>query len=211
MRTVSPTFATLLAAVLVFSLPGVQPALIYDREAVLAGEVWRLFTGHWVHFSARHLAFDLFALGVAGMILESRADPRWRLLLLLAPWLIGIGLLLGEPRMSFYGGLSGVATAAVVYLALGGLRERSPWRWVCVATLLIIAAKAALEWHTGQTFFASAGGEAFMAAPLSHLLGALGAVIVCWLPKFRLQPAAARLVAEDGDAKAGRASGPGPA
>ncbi len=182
---VSPTLAAILAAALVFVLPGAQPALIYDREAILAGEVWRLITGHWVHFSGRHLALDLFVLGMAGMILESRADARWRLLLWLTPGFIGLGLLLGEPRMSFYGGLSGVATAAVVYLALSGLRERSPWRWICLAALFIVAAKAALEWQTGQARFARANGEAFVAVPLSHLLGALCAAIVWWPAELR--------------------------
>ena len=182
MRLTSPTLAALLAAGLVFLLPGLQPLLIYDREAILGGEVWRLFTGHWVHFSARHLGFNLVVFGIAGMIVESRHDPRWRWLLVLAPWLIGLGLLGAEPRMSSYGGLSGVATAAVVYVALSGVKERPPWRWIWWGTLLLVALKMILEWATGQALFVGAGRGQFVSAPLSHLLGGLSATFVWFLP-----------------------------
>ena len=194
MRLTSPTLAALLAAGLVFLLPGLQPLLIYDREAILGGEVWRLFTGHWVHFSARHLGCNLVVFGIAGMIVESRHDPRWRWLLALAPWLIGLGLLGAEPRMSSYGGLSGVATAAVVYLALSGVKESPPWlerraspsatkqNWLWWGTLLLVALKMILEWATGQALFVGAGREQFVSAPLSHLLGGLSATLVWLLP-----------------------------
>src|SRR5687768_6172717 len=103
MRFASPTLVVLIAAGLVFLLPGVQPLLIYDRDAILGGEVWRLFTGHWVHFSTQHLGVDLFVFGLTGFIVEGRNCPSWRALLLSTPWLIGLGLLVAEPRLELYG------------------------------------------------------------------------------------------------------------
>ena len=34
----------------------------YDRAALLAGQWWRIVTGHLVHLNAAHLAFNLFGL-----------------------------------------------------------------------------------------------------------------------------------------------------
>ena len=99
--------------------------------------------------------------------------------------------------MSSYGGLSGVATAAVVYLALSGVKESPPWlerrtsppatkqNWIWWGTLLLVALKMILEWATGQALFAGAGREQFVSEPLSHLLGGLSATFVWLLPGNR--------------------------
>ena len=100
-----------------------------------------MFTGHWVHFSTSHLVYDLLALGIAGWIIEARGLPHFGWLCLLAPWLISAVLLLFEPQMKLFGGLSALATTAIVYLALFGLHDAAPWRWVCLAALLGIAGK----------------------------------------------------------------------
>ncbi len=104
-----------------------------------------MFTGHWVHFSTSHLIYDSFALGVAGWIIETQKLRNFGLICLLAPWLISGALLLAEPQMEWFGGLSALATTAVVYLALCGLGEAGPWRWVCLMTLLGFVGKTAYE------------------------------------------------------------------
>ena len=57
-----PAFVVV-TALAVYLLPGVGEALVYDRSAILTGELWRLVTGHWVHFSASHLFYDVTVLG----------------------------------------------------------------------------------------------------------------------------------------------------
>jgi membrane associated rhomboid family serine protease len=42
--------------------PGALPVLRYERSAVLAGEAWRLVTGHLVHADLVHLGWNV--LGV---------------------------------------------------------------------------------------------------------------------------------------------------
>ena len=82
-----------------------------------------MYTGHWVHFSAAHLVYDLLALGIVSWMIEVKQLPGFGWLCLLAPWLISGGLLLVEPQVTFYGGLSALAVTALVYLALHGLHE----------------------------------------------------------------------------------------
>ena len=179
------TLLLLGAALAVAWCPGLAPALIYDRPAILAGESWRLFTGHWVHFSSAHLAFDLVALGVAGAIAETRSTPRFGWLCLVAPWSIGAVTLVLAPDMRYCGGLSGLAVAVLVLLALSGLGDSRGWRRVWLAVLIGVAAKLGYELVTGHTAFAdpSAGGAVVCVA--SHFAGAGTALIIHWLPRLR--------------------------
>ena len=187
-QRISPISLALTGALLVFALPQFQSVLIYDREAILAGELWRLFTGHWVHFSAAHLGCNLAVLAVAGLILETGTAVRTTRLLLVAPWFISVGLLLCEPQLRCYGGLSGLATAAVVALALDAFaRRRQDPRagWTAALLLLLFGLKTVFEWHTHRSLFALDADAAYTVVPLSHLLGGLAALMLQLLPDFR--------------------------
>ena len=46
--------------------PGEASWLILDRTAVGQGEVWRLLTGHLLHYTPRHLGWDLLAFLLLG-------------------------------------------------------------------------------------------------------------------------------------------------
>jgi rhomboid family GlyGly-CTERM serine protease len=159
-------------AVLVALFPGCAPWLMYDRRAIFSGEVWRLFTGHWVHFSLHHLVWDLAPLGVAGWIIETRGLPRFGWFCAIAPWAISAVLLVFEPQMDFCGGLSGLATAAMVYLALCGLSDPAPWRWVCGAALWVVAGKIIFELATGGSVFGAFAGLPVVVSVASHIAGA---------------------------------------
>ena len=151
--------------------------LIYDRPAILSGEIWRMFTGHWVHFSTSHLVYDLLALGIAGWIIETKNLPHFGWLCVLAPWLISAVLLVSEPQMKLFGGLSALATTAIVYLALFGLHDAPPWRWVCLAALLGIAGKIIFEMSTGHMIFVTTGNVPVTVSVAGHISGALIALL----------------------------------
>jgi len=155
----------------------------YDRSAILSGQIWRMYTGHWVHFSAAHLVYNLAALGVIGWIIETKRLNHFGCMCLVAPWLISGGLLLLDPQVKYYGGLSALAVMAMVYLALSGLQEASAWRWMCVAALLGIGGKTAFELITGRTVFVT-GNDAVSVSVTSHILGALVALIFYGWPRM---------------------------
>ena len=179
----------LTGALLVFALPRLQPLLLYDREAILAGELWRLFSGHWVHFSAAHLGCNLAVIAVAGLILETGTAARTARLLLVTPWFISAGLLVCEPQLRCYGGLSGLATAVVVALALAAFaRRRQDPRagWTAALLLLLFGLKTIFEWHTHRALFALDANAGYAVVPLSHLLGGIAALILHLLTGFRV-------------------------
>jgi rhomboid family GlyGly-CTERM serine protease len=147
---------------LLFVLPAVIVAyasawhgwLLLDRHALTAGgEIWRLWTGHWVHFSLSHLVWNLAVLLTAGTWLE-RVRPG--LLLrhaLVAVPVIGAAVLVFEPRLQAYGGLSAIATGAVVLLALHHFIAPGADRRLWAGVLALVALKCAGDLlHLGPVF-----------------------------------------------------------
>lgn len=172
------TLLVVTAAVIVHACPGLGQVLVYDRSAIANGELWRLVTGQWVHFSMRHLLYDSLAFGIAGWMIEWRTYPNFGWLCGIAPLVIGMGLFLSEPHLEIYGGLSGVATAAVVFLALWGLEERGAWRWICLIALVATVGKILFESLTGHFVFLKQEDHSIILAPASHICGALTALTI---------------------------------
>jgi rhomboid family GlyGly-CTERM serine protease len=161
-----------------------QAVLIYDRDAILAGEFWRLITSNWIHFSVTHLAYDLMVFGIAGTVIELRRHAGFGWFCLLAPVLIGATVFLTRPDLHVFGGLSGLGTGAIVFLVLHGLRQRGAWRWICVAALAAIAIRVGFEFAGAQPIFASGEGMEIRTVPESHAAGGIAAVLV-WLLTLR--------------------------
>lgn len=172
---------TLRTPLALFALPAALAALApaacaYDRTAILRGEWWRLVTGHWVHFSASHAAWNILALLVAGAWLErARPGALVRYTLVAAP-VIGLGLLAVAPTMACYGGLSGLAVGSAVLLALTQLSAAPAARAWWGAALALIAAKLAWETVSGAALFSDFGSSSIRPSVESHLLGAATAV-----------------------------------
>lgn len=133
-----------------------------------------MFSGHLVHFSPQHVFYDLIGFGIAGIIIEYRGYPHFGLLCGLMAGFISAALLGFEPNLRFYGGLSGLATGATVYLTLWGLQEPPPWRMACQIMLIILAGKLMWELWREQTIFIESAP--FVPVPLSHWVGSITAV-----------------------------------
>ncbi|MGV7206979.1 rhombosortase [Oxalobacteraceae bacterium A2-2] len=127
--------------------PWLLAALEYDRGAILAGQYWRLWTGHAVHWSAPHALTDSLALAVAAAVYRRHAGNRALAgaLLLGAP-AISLGLLLAAPGMTHYRGASGLCVMLAV-LAGAALWAGASTARRCLLVLLAaaLAAKTLLE------------------------------------------------------------------
>ncbi len=163
-------------SIISYASPQVSSALIYDRAALFKGEIWRLFTSHLVHFTPLHLFYNLIAFGIAGWIIEYRGYQHFVPLCLLMAFFISVSLMVMKPGMIYYGGLSGLASGAIYYLALLGLRESPPWRLVCILTLFFVPIKILLELEMNQSLFAYS--EPFTIMPISHIIGCLVALVL---------------------------------
>ncbi len=147
--------------------------LRYERGAILQGEAWRLLTAHLVHLGPSHLLLNLAGLGLVQLLVGPYLPPRaWWAALLLAGLAVSGGLLLLDPGLRWYVGLSGalhglLAAGALAALLAGG----APWEGGLLLALL--AAKLAWEQLAGPL----PGSEAAAGGPVvvdAHLYGALG-------------------------------------
>jgi rhomboid family GlyGly-CTERM serine protease len=178
------TLAIAAAASLALVWPRLASALIYKRTEILAGQVWRLWTGHLVHYGPRHLGLDLAVFLVAGAWLEWIAPRLARWFYVLAPPAISALLLWGDPALDRYAGLSGVATGLLVLLALVQLRRRTGEpRWFWFGVLLLVAVKIIIETALRAPLFAQFDASVRVVA-LAHA-GGIGCALFAFLVMMR--------------------------
>lgn len=177
--------APLLTAAFVLWLIGdaATHALRYERDAVLHGELWRLVTAHLVHLGATHLALNAVGvLLVAALVGREESTVTWAGLASVVALGVGIGLLIGSPRVGWYAGFSGVGHGL---LAAGSVALAWRHRTLGVVCAVALGVKLAWDPFTASTSAHSAlvGGATIADA---HLYGAAtGALAAALLQALR--------------------------
>ena len=167
----------LAAAALAAAAPAAASLLEYDRSAILRGELWRIVTAHFVHCSPHHLLWNVLPLIGVGILFEKALGRRFWPVLFASCLAVGGGLLLFEPGLATYRGLSGVLNGLWVAGALyaAGQEKRAGRGSLALlyrGCVLLDVGKIALEAATGTPIFtdpSALGGEPIA---LAHLLGA---------------------------------------
>ena len=174
------------AAVLLHLQPDhVASLLEYQRSAVSRGEVWRLFTGNWVHADGSHLVFDVVAFAATAAMAE-RLNRWWTIGCIVVSSLFITGIVHASlPALSTYRGLSGVDAALYAFVVTTWAiqaTEKKDRRALAVAGLLMSAifVKFVYELTTGQAVFVNQVTTGTVVVPLAHCAGALvGSVCAC--------------------------------
>lgn len=150
--------------------------LEYDRNAIAAGEYWRLISGHWVHLGARHLALNALGLVLLWALFARDYRPQhWLIIVAASIAAIDAGLWWRAPEVSWYVGASGWLHGVLAAGVWAHLRRGDSDRWLLALTL---AAKLIVEQRTALPF---AGDMAVITQ--AHLYGVIGALAVAlWLP-----------------------------
>ncbi len=171
------TALLVLLAVVAYGWSDAMRLLGFDRERVLAGEWWRLWTAHLQHFGIRHLFWNIVVVAPAGAWVERINPGRTRALYVFAPVIIGLALLGLEPRLHQYAGLSGLAVATLTLLAFTQLaRPSRDDRWFWLSVLGLLAAKIGVELCSRQPAFVRFAESDVHPVPLAHLVGAACAI-----------------------------------
>lgn len=167
--------------------------LMFDRELINDGEVWRLFSAHFVHLSPTHMFGNLLAVCLVGYIAAGSLNNASGILLLL--WcilVVGLGLYFFADHLHRYVGLSGV---------LHGLLLVAPFvsafysRKIALCFLLVIVGKVIWEQsglYDDMALVETIGGRVETRA---HLFGLLAGLVYLggWLlwQRFLVQKEAA--------------------
>jgi len=167
--------------------------LRYERSAIMAGEIWRLFTGHLIHLGWSHLALNVGGLLLVWLLCGDSLTARlWWLVTLVCALGVSLGLLLFDPSLQWYVGLSGVLHGLLV---AGGSVAWFKGQRDSLLLLGAVALKLLWEQWVGPMpgSEASAGGHVVVDA---HLYGACTAALLMGclyaIPSFRRRFQAAR-------------------
>lgn len=161
----------------------------FEREALQAGELWRLVTAHLVHLGWGHLWLNVLALGLMGLLFDRLVSPwEWLSGSILSAAGIDVGLYLMHVELGWYVGLSGVLHGLMVLGAAALARARSP-----IGYVLIIGVLGKLLWEQwqGPLPFSepTSGGPVLVDAHLYGALGGLAALAITALRRrFRRRP-----------------------
>jgi rhomboid family GlyGly-CTERM serine protease len=159
------------------------PILEYDRAALAQGQWWRLATGHLVHLSWAHLWLNLAGLALIWVLFRNALTTLgWIAALSGSMFGVSLGLLLLQPNLVTYVGLSGVLHGLMSAGATAAVRrgERA-----AIIMLVALGAKIGFESVHGAASATEAliGGRVVTAA---HLYGAISGILVALAVPRRL-------------------------
>lgn len=169
MRLIAALGSLILASA--FATFVVPEALALDRAAVLT-EIWRLWTGHLVHWSFDHFVWDGITFAVLAWLLAKLAPRALCRLLILGSPLISVAVLVAEPRLQVYGGLSGLDVALWVAVCLVIARDSLDRPTSTIAWLALVGGvlKVGFEVATGSAALVS--GDVVLVTS-AHIAGAV--------------------------------------
>jgi rhomboid family GlyGly-CTERM serine protease len=164
---------TVAVAAIVQLSPALRSALIFDRDAVAQGDIWRVATASLVHFSWMHLAGDAAVLIPACWLLRERRISEALILVMGASIAGAVFVWQFSPDLRWYGGLSAVDHALVAYAALIALGTRGTGRILAAAALVVLGVKVGVDTVRVRELAGVADRGHVVVATMSHL----GAVV----------------------------------
>ncbi len=168
-------------------------ALSLQPAAVAAGEVWRLWSGHFVHYGPVHAAVNAAAILILILLCKPVSRTAFALAALLVPPLLSLGVLALSPGLLEYRGGSGIASLLML-LALAAQARRAPRIVAALAGLWLLKLGLELSGLGSPWQLLPAGVEPSWPA---HLVGlALGLALLAAQWTYAGLP--------DGEARSGR-------
>ncbi|MEQ6342056.1 MAG: rhombosortase [Gammaproteobacteria bacterium] len=155
--------------------------LRYERSYILNGEIWRLFTAHFVHLGWSHLLMNLAALALIWMLFGRMLRlSAWMAVSLASMLGVSLGLLFFSPSIGWYVGLSGMLHGLFAAGVMASLRAGNRLE---IILLLLLLGK--LVWE--QIYGPLPGTAEFAGGAVvtdAHLYGAVSGFMVVLVYMF---------------------------
>jgi rhomboid family GlyGly-CTERM serine protease len=156
--------------------------LSFDREAIAAGQWWRVLSAHVVHLDLDHAVLNSLGLVLMWALFARDYSPwRWAAIYCGSAIAVSLGLWFGNPELRWYVGASGALHGVMAAGTIAHLRRRDLDGWI-LATFLVC--KLAYEQWAGALPFAGTANTIVDA----HLYGAIGGVVLALPLHSRRQP-----------------------
>ena len=160
-------------------------ALQYNRTAIIGHwQIWRLLSGHFTHWDYEHLFWDASAFLIASFLLYRVSLFQFIFVLLFSLLFISLWILLLNPAVELYRGLSGLDVALFFFLSLSVIfsslkKRRYTGMSAGMMFLSFLIMKLGYEFFSGKMLFVRdlTGNKLLLSA---HLAGAVAGT-VCFL------------------------------
>jgi rhomboid family GlyGly-CTERM serine protease len=157
--------------------------LVYQRNLITEGEIWRLLSGHLLHTNGYHLLLNLAALFMLWALHGRFYNIRnYTILFLWCSITTSVGIYYFDPTLIQYVGLSGVLHGVFVFGALMDINAKDKTGYLL---FLGVWLKIAHEQFYGASNDVSNLIEASVAVN-AHLWGALGGLVFSIIYIYRL-------------------------
>ncbi|WP_189417701.1 rhombosortase [Cellvibrio zantedeschiae] len=151
------------------------PLLSLERAKLADGEIWRLFTGNFVHFGWAHSLMNLAAFAIFVFALAtSFSTPRFIALILFCCTAVGLGVYYLNPEYETYAGLSGAIHG---FFVAGLLLNNRHAFWVNGLLTAALFGKIILEHQPGYQATELQSLLPVAVAYDAHLYGAIAGLI----------------------------------
>ena len=156
--------------------------LSFDREAIGAGQWWRLLSAHVVHLDLEHAVLNSLGVVLMWALFARDYSPwRWAAIYCGSAVAVSLGLWFANPELRWYVGASGALHGVMAAGTIAHLRRRDLDGWI-LATFLVC--KLAYEQLAGALPFAGTANTIVDA----HLYGAIGGLVLALPMHSRRQP-----------------------
>jgi rhomboid family GlyGly-CTERM serine protease len=167
---------------------GYAGALELRLQGPDAFAAWRVLGCHFTHFGFNHLLWNAVTTFVLASVCVRLAPRRSAAAVGLAAFAVPVAVLLTEPSITHYRGLSGIASALFALALTLSLHQqlRAGRRAPLIGAFALAAlfsVKLAIEAHTGQAVFVASVDQGFAPLPSAHLVGALAGVTAALWPR----------------------------
>lgn len=163
--------------------PSFTQTLVYQRQLITEGEIWRLISGHILHTNGYHLLLNLAALLMLWALHgHFYSIKNYIALFLLCSITTSVGIYYFDPTLIQYVGLSGVLHGVFVFGALMDINAKDKTGYLL---FLGVWLKIAYEQFYGASTDVSDLIEASVAVN-AHLWGALGGLLFSVIYLYRL-------------------------
>ncbi len=185
-RHLSPYTYAIVFSLLLCVLQCFQQNLLFQRELIATGQVWRLWTGNFVHTNFPHLALNLVGLWLVLLInrptLSSRQFVSYTVFLCTC---IGLGLWFLNPDLGWYAGFSGVLYGL---FTLAGIQAARHTDWTGALLILVgVCGKTWWDWLSGG----NSTSAQWINAPViyvAHVYGIAGGAFLAAIPPRTKMP-----------------------
>ena len=165
----------------IYVLPETTLLMQFDRIQINEGQIWRILTGHFTHWSTNHLFWDLLVFVILGVICERINRKSYLVCLVLSTVCISLGVFIFLPEMELYRGLSGIDSALFVLLMVEILKRKYKeksyiWIFVILFGFFCFISKLLFEIFSGETIFVESSGV-MIPVPLAHLIGGIVGIL----------------------------------